>query len=699
MQPVTIRPRWNRKKGTALIASFMVMALLSIAASSYINSATHSIRISTREMQDVQATHMCEAGIQAVLRNLWRPFKVDQTFVQMEDECSGASDTQPKATTLEDLPGVGKVSAGVIGFSSPNNDTYKREVKVRAVAWFDKNGNNVLDENESRKTVDVIANFELARSQVFDYTYFVNNYGWMDGFGAKDLIINGDVRANGNFAFLNGSPTVNGSVIAAINEKLETPAAGLVNAFPVKDSNSTYVKAAKNDSRMRQGYDSTVQGDRTSSDYANWKDDIFDSEGTVVGGKIAGAAVMDATGARAWTREAVTSSATTSLLDSAATKEIVMPDLNDINTYKSMSTSYVDSRATFADGTSNPDYNAGAYVKVWNSSSNSYQTISTNGVVTGSALMVGSSDKPILIHGPVTFTQDVALKGYVKGQGTLYAGRNVHIVGSIKYKDGPDFRGNNRSSIDNANENKDMLGLAARGSVIMGNPKSFGNPYPLYYMMPPFTKGRYDEAGNWIPAFNAMEKDSTGKYRYQSVLGDDALNAVAEGVNQIDAVMYTNFVGGGNIGTAGGGVTINGSLISRDEAMVVWSLPIKMNYDTRIRERQLTKLPLIDLKLPRSPVLLRSAWQDRGFDFRSAGGDSTASTTTAAKAKGGKSGGGASASVAEVAEGAVNNITSVAGKVLNKGKSLGGASSSESSSSSGKDSGTSSVSGEKVKKD
>jgi hypothetical protein len=93
------------------------------------------------------------------------------------------------------------------------------------------------------------------------------------------------------------------------------------------------------------------------------------------------------------------------------------------------------------------------------------------------------------------------------------------------------------------------------------------------------------------------------------------MNSIAEGVNQIDAIIYTNFVGGGNIGTAGGGVVMNGTIISRDEAMVTWSLPVIMNYDNRIRERSVTRTPLIDLNLPRSPVMMRSTWQDRGITY------------------------------------------------------------------------------------
>ena len=151
---------------------------------------------------------------------------------------------------------------------------------------------------------------------------------------------------------------------------------------------------------------------------------------------------------------------------------------------------------------------------------------------------------------------------------------------------------------------------------MMGDPAGFGNPYPLAYMSPPFTHGRYDENNNWIPPFDANAIDSSGFPKYQSVMGNSYVHSIAEGVNQIDAVLYTNFVGGGNIGTNGMGVQFNGSIISKDEAMVVWSLPMTMNYDSRIRERTISKSPLIDLQLPRSPVMLRSTWQDRGFLFR-----------------------------------------------------------------------------------
>ncbi len=635
------------KRGMAMVSSFLILSLLAVASVSYTSSATETVRASKRMTMDVQTTNLCEAGIQDILRSLWRPFKQQQIFSQLDSSLTGASTSNPTAALSGTVSGVGAYSSGVVGYATVPGNAYVRLVTVRAVGWIDENNNGILNSGEPSKTVDVTARFELTRSQVFDYTYFVNNYGWMDGFSQNDLIVNGDMRANGNFNFLNGSPTVNGSVFANNNDKLVPMAVGLVNSAPIKMTNTTYATWAPNNparlsgestaaytarvaayqnmmaARRRQGYNALTHGSTGSAAFEENRDFVFRSDASLVNDRPAGAIIGDSTGLKAWTRTG-SSSATTSLLDSQRTREIIMPDLSDINRYIDLSTNYRDTKATFMDGSANPNYNQGSWVEVYNTSTRRYDRVSTNGVINGSVVLVGTDANPIRIHGPVTVTQDVVIKGTVAGQGTLYTGRNTHIVGGIKYASGPDFRGGSVFGTDAANEKKDFLGLAARGSVIMGNPTTFTSSYPLQYMTPvnPPTKtvgtyGRYDEDGNWIPAYDAMAIDSSGRRRYQSVVPDSTINSIAEGVNQIDAILYTNFVGGGNIGTSGGGVTINGTIISRDEAMVTWSLPIIMNYDNRIRERSVDEKPLVDLNLPRSPAMMRSTWQDRGFQYRS----------------------------------------------------------------------------------
>lgn len=600
------------------MTSFALVTLLSVAAASYVGRSTQTIRDARHSMMDVQTTNLCEAGVQEVLRDLWRPFKVEQNYNSMEGAVAGASPSSPRNTISGEIPGVGRYSAGVIGFYSPGLDPYARVVVVRSVGWIDTNGNGVLDPGEARKIVDVAASFELRRSAVFDYTYFVNNYGWMKGFNPNQLIVNGDMRANGDFEFSNGSPTVNGSVVAAINEKLTPAASGLINQAPVKWTNANYNTVQNNvntphRTRQRQAYNPAIHGAIGSDEFRKWRDLVYFSDAQVIENRVFGAAMMDSTGYRGWQRTNVNNDPVYNTLGTAPTEEVVMPDLQDLSYYLDLSANYSNPKAFFQDGTPNPNFGEPAYVETWDPATSQYVRHSVDGVVNGSVVLVGTATHPIRINGPVTITQDVVIKGHVQGQGTLYSGRNTHVVGSIRYVDPPNFLGTNMTAIENNNEKKTFLGMAARGSVIMGNPSTFTHQYPLQYMSPPFTKGRFDDQGNFIPPFNAYEVDSSGRMRYQSVVPDSVITSISEGINQIDAIVYTNFVGGGNVGVGGGGVTINGSLISKDEAMVVWSLPMRMNYDNRIRERGPGSDPLIQLDLPRSPTLLRSTWQERGF--------------------------------------------------------------------------------------
>lgn len=596
----------------------MLMALLSVAGMTYMSSASNVMKTAKRKALDVQMTQLCDAGVQTILRTYWRNFKQTQDFATLTTDCTGASINNQKAVVSGSLPGVGNYSAGIISFAQPGSDTYSRTVTVRAVGYIDRDGDNVLDSNEPAKIVDVKVTFQLKRSQVFDYVYFVNNYGWMSGFSETDLTMNGDLRANGDFTFSGGTPTVNGTVVATQNEKLSTGVAGNISGTPVKWTDSTYrtyqAGSSPYVSRMRQAYDPTKHGARGSTNYELWRDVLFDTKGSVLNNKLTGSTLTDSSGSKGWVKTSTSMTPTYNYIDPAPSQEVVMPDLGDIADYQTLSQTYTDPKATYADGTANPRYGQVAYLDVWNTSTNSYQRLTTSGCINGSAILVGTSTHPIKIHGPVTVLQDAVIKGYVSGQGTIYTGRNVHIVGSIRYVTPPDFRGSDPTAIDNQNEKADLLGLAARASVMMGNPNNFDST-TLSYMSPPFTKARKDENGNTIPAFNAYDTDSSGRRKYQSVISDTTMNSMAEGINQVDAVLYTNFVGGGNLGTSGGGVGMNGTIISRDEAMVIYSLPMTMNYDTRVKERNLTQKPLIDIKLPRSPVLMKSTWQDRGTTY------------------------------------------------------------------------------------
>jgi hypothetical protein len=611
--PTRMTRRRNKQRGAALVTAFLVLMILAMAGATYVSAGLQRITLANRQQYDVQTSHLAEAGMQDELGYLWQDFQTNQNFNDLDRWCAGASATSPASTFAGSISPIGNYSVGVVSYSVVDNFT--RTLTLQAVGWVDGAGTGLLTAQDPQQVIQLTATYQLNRSDVFDYTYFVNNYGWMDGFQPSWLVVNGDMRANGNFSFTNGDPTVNGSAIACANSKLVPAAVGTVNAPPVKWSTSTYASSAATQPRWRQGYNSGVEGSVGSTTFMNNIGIMFDSTGMIVNSQIAGAVMADANGIRSWDLEAEGGNPTITALDPTPTSELVMPDLYNMSTYTALSQNWSDPTPTFSDGTTNPYYNQGAWIQVWNTTSNKYTTVTTNGNVSGTTTLIGTSAHPIKIHGPVTVSQDAIISGYVSGQGTIYAGRNVQIVGSVIYSNPPNFTNVNGTQVDSANGSKDMLGLAASGSIIMGDTSGFSNPYPLYYMEPPFTQGRYDAYGNYIPPFNATSMDSTGHMLYQSVMGDSYIHSISSPVNEIDAIMYTNNVAGGNIATGGSGITLNGSIISKDEAMVVWSLPMNENYDERIRDQGPSSNPLIDIDLPRSPVVLQTSWKSLGFSM------------------------------------------------------------------------------------
>lgn len=629
--------------GLILLVAFVLMAL----GISGLEVSLYNRRTAVREENLAQTFNIAEAGVQKLELDLWTQFRATSNFTWHDGQFAETTGNNPETPVngtgqwpvTANLPAdtayspsvARRFAASIVYYQK--TDLYKRDITIRSVGWLDLDNSGGTGPNGNEPSTTVVQRIRLAqdRAGVFDYVYFVNNFGWMTGFATNALLVNGDMRANGNIAVDGG--TINGQIIAAANPNIYDQQHGHWGAEGIADiagtsavtnqTNVAYTAAVAGTQQAPQAYNSLIHGSKTATTFAKWKDVLYDQTAdasiTQLNGQMYGSVISDSTGTKQLSDRAVMSQTVTST--------VAMPDLSDINVYKGKSTAWIDTTQTYQDGTSNPNYNQGAWVKIWDSATSKYKTVTGQsgdpaGVVTASAALFGDDLHPILIHGPVTVVGDIAIKGKVSGQGTLYAGRNIHIIGSVTYADPPSFLGTNADNIDKANEKKTVLGLCARGSIIMGNTTKFSssNNNPLNYMKPPTTTDRKDDVTKQtIAAFNGAASD-TGytmvgggtPQRYQSLFGDAFMNANATAPAQIDAIMYTNNCAGGMVGD-GTNFTINGALISRDEAMVAalgTGGAMRMNYDSRIKERSLNNIvkPLIDIDLPRSPSLSSMGW-------------------------------------------------------------------------------------------
>ena len=431
-------------------------------------------------------------------------------------------------------------------------------------------------------TIAEQVSFGVDRSKVFDYAYFVNNYGWFEG---STITANGGVRANGDMS-LSQSPKVNGDVYAAVNEELGVPG-DITNGTGTMDNKSTY--------RSSQ-YGTT---DRARPLQKSPDDGGYDAPATV------------------------TSADLTKRLHANLAEGIDMPWISGLNEYieygKELKSTLSQGGAYYINNASAGDPNYGYYQGTGPSGDPSFPD-------NHALVLEGTQSNPIRIHGPVVVSNDVVIKGYVTGQGTIYSSRNIHIVGDIKYVNPPNWA-NKEAASGNGNASKDLLCLAAKGNIVMGDCTSSSwldttlkrvltqQPYVQPYACAQADDGTwidgdigYPKAGDTVFAGNYTATDggnkvtqeavyrqewngrrwqnvldhyeyksTSGRRYYDSVVAPNEISSRASTITQIDAVLYNNHGILGKLGQC----TINGSLVCRNEGMI-FSGRLYLNWDYRL---------------------------------------------------------------------------------------------------------------------
>ena len=502
------------KRGFALVVTLAFLGLLFIGGSSYLYMTTVEIKQTQNQADTEKAFFLANSGIE---KAVWR---IKNNNIISPDPFS-LKGSGSAANYLEDVNIT-------VTITPLGNYIYQ-------VASTARVGN-------STKTLNALVQ-KNAPAEVFDYGYFVNNWGWFYGNG---ITSNGDVRSNGRFDFRD-NPYVDGQIYAG---------------FEVDDGG--------------QGIRGTGGATDGAGNHPN---------------------------------------------QHPYSDKLDMPNLNDL--------SYYENKAKTKGGT----------VKV-NGVTLINNVFGDDPGESGNMVLIGTSSQPIEVTGTVVIRGDVVIKGVIKGQGTIYAGRNVYVADNITYKDGPSTP--RPASSDptvvnawvNANKNKDLVGFAAKQSVVLGDYTSStgGSWYSNYWL---FSMGSEDVGQDGIlDTYDTGERDNVFQPQYEDLDGDGVMrgnytwsdvqtqssianfancpvgvsnfgNVATNALNRIDGIFYTNHAFAGRLGN---GATINGSVISKDEAMI-YTDTLTMNYDERIRSRYTVgQDKLIDVGLPFSQSVRIIRW-------------------------------------------------------------------------------------------
>lgn len=484
------------------------------------------------------------------------------------------------------------------GHSDNFNTLYgKGQMIIRVSAQYPNNSEGMT------RTITETVQFGTAPSKVFDYAYFINNFGWMYG---STITLNGDVRSNRNFSF-SSNPRLNGDVYASL---APNGTAGVVNGTYLSDTIAQwYNRTVSSTMRTRPGNPAISGGANYTPGYSGSSQKYqYQSELTMPyipsldGYKTL---VADETAFGTGTATTVTD------VTSHEGTLIASPITTDANGNTIVDSSFKDR----------------PFLAFWDSAANSYRRIqvfdntssrNTNYAEIkhkGVLMISGDSTHPIVINGPVVVMGDVVIKGTYVGQGTVFANRNVHIAANLQAKTPPTYTQTDSAPLTTfqTNKTKDLLGLVARGNVILGNyTLSTYTSGVAPYNQPPFTapyslvqngvtvdtdlgysnttlngeaafNGNYAATDGYVKnnADGSAGTGSSNRKFYQSSLADSVFNSFAVSDNstltRIDGIMYNNHLVSGRIGQT----IINGTMVARDEA-IVFSSTINFNYDERI---------------------------------------------------------------------------------------------------------------------
>jgi len=404
--------------------------------------------------------------------------------------------------------------------------------------------------NGVTRAFEEVIRYDLSRSSVFDYAYFINNFGWFYG---VNCVVNGDIRSNRDSELRSNNLVLNGYSFAV----------------GITDVNRPF-----------QTWDWTAYRTNPSSSFfrpSRWVDPTRNNSAELYPHGFA--VTRNSSGA-----------GTVNGMD-----PLEVPNITILSEYEEYA---AEQNGTISQG--------GVTVV-----SNVFSGTGPSGVPgaadQGCLVLTGTSADPIVLNGPVVVRGDVIIRGFYTGQGTIYAGRNVHIIGDLTSVDAPqwthpDTINNFDATTAPRNLGRDFLGLCARGSIVIGNYRSTSFNGLLEHLRPPFVQphevfatdtdlGYVSYTVNGTNYFNgdytaffgekcgATATNGVSRRLYESSLSDALFSSLISNdwVSRIDAVIYNNHLTTGLIEDG----LINGAIVCRDEALMLRRRAY-INWDARL---------------------------------------------------------------------------------------------------------------------
>ncbi|NUM35992.1 MAG: hypothetical protein HUU50_15730 [Candidatus Brocadiae bacterium] len=595
----------KEKGSTLFLASITTLVIFFIAQSALLITSSEQDFVQ-EQSRKAKNRYITEAGLSMGVKHLQSRYKnnsVDFSLIDSEFQNNLLYTNEPfnlETSSGKQKLGEYRVFIKVLTpdeISVPGKDITGNTVNSQRYVLVDVRG-FYPDVKIAKYVTRIKGVYQISCSvaEVFDYGYFINNWGWFFG---NDIVAKGNVRSNGTFSMGNYRPEIWGK--------------------PRFTSSN--------------GWDLIDYIDDNRDGASNNQDGGIYTWDTIVGRPAANGSPSDLYAGQQGQSPLY------------QIDMLPMPNLTNL---------YVYEQKAKAD--------------------NSYIKIGGNMICDGvwgdnegkqNLYLEGTYDNPIEISGTVVVRGDLIIRGYVKGQGAIYTGRNVYLPQRLLYRNPTSEKqpGNNsESSRENwrqTNWNQDLVGLFARENIVLSdytsttwqtnvskwvNDSRNQSKEDAGIDQLPNTKDQGENDGIWTVEYDASGKaipgsgediDGDGKFDDTTKLSEFTLSSqsfysnhsdwggnIPSGVSsfrdvtywnettdgpgvgtgsskfpQVDAVLYTNHFLGGYIDNSNSysykkdnrthfenaqEITFFGAVVSRNEALVYNARYLYFYHDERL---------------------------------------------------------------------------------------------------------------------
>ena len=197
------RPRGS-EHGSILVVVLLMVVLVSAFCLGSVMMTSSDSRHADFLVHRTQALYVAQAGLEDTCRqlsNMRAPSPINDPFTWYDGLPGRVMHTDTWLT--KDGVSMGQYEVTVTAVNVV--DAWTRDVVVRTLGHVPSKDHP----HAVTRTIEAVVRVSVGRSEVFDYVYFINNWGWYYG---NTIVANGNVRGNGQFdgggyqAYVNAIP-------------------------------------------------------------------------------------------------------------------------------------------------------------------------------------------------------------------------------------------------------------------------------------------------------------------------------------------------------------------------------------------------------------------------------------------------------------------------------------------------------------